>query len=95
MAIVKRQSKNSIDWLATSIFFSIVLVGWLMLYTYSYDDSSTKWIDFNSVVGKQTIWIGVAFLAFLVFISLDWRTWSSLAYPIYTCLLYTSDAADE
>ncbi len=87
MPNVNRQTKNSIDWLATSIFFSIVLVGWLMLYTYSYDETSTSWIDFDTVVGKQTIWLGVALVAFMVFISLDWRTWSSLAYPIYALTL--------
>jgi len=83
MSVIRRKSGISIDWLLTSIFFAIVLVGWLMLYTYSYQGDGSYWFSMDSIVGKQTQWIGVATLAFFVFISLDWRIWSSLAYPIY------------
>lgn len=83
MSAINRKTGNNIDWLLTSVFFSIVFVGWLMLYTYSYEGDGSFWFSFDSVVGRQTIWIGVAVLAFLVFISLDWRIWSTLSYPIY------------
>jgi len=83
MTTLRRQAGNSIDWLATSIFFAIVLVGWLMLYTFSYEDLGGSWINFDTVVGKQTVWIGVAVLSFAIVIALDWRIWNSLAYPIY------------
>ncbi len=76
-------SRLTIDWLLLSLFFSIVLVGWLMLYTVSYEGDGGLWWSFDSIVGKQTIWIGVALVAFIVVYSLDWRIWNTLAYPIY------------
>ncbi len=84
MSLAPRRSTASLDWILISIFFAIVLVGWLMLYTVSYDgNGSDLWFSFDSIVGKQTMWLAVALVAFIVCISLDWRIWSSLAYPIY------------
>lgn len=83
MPKLNRKTGTNIDWLLTSIFFAIVIVGWLMLYTYSYDGNGGLWFELDSVVGRQTVWLGVALLAFLVFISLDWRIWSTISYPIY------------
>lgn len=87
MSKLSRTSENSIDWLALSLFLSIFLVGWLMLYTVSYEGDGGLWWDFDSIVGKQTIWLGVASVAFIVFYSLDWRVWNTLAYPIYVLCL--------
>lgn len=82
--LAPRRSTAAIDWILISIFFAIVLVGWLMLYTVSYEGNGNEfWFSFDSIVGKQTIWLGVALIAFIVCISLDWRIWSTLAYPIY------------
>ena len=77
------KTKVGFDWASLSIFFAIVFVGWLMLYTISYQGDSSFWFDFDSIVGRQTIWIGVGLLLFSIGISLDWRIWNSLAYPIY------------
>ena len=71
------------DWILISIFFSIAFVGWLMLYTVSYQGDGGLWFEMDSTIGRQTIWIGVAMLCFLICIFLDWRIWSSVAYPIY------------
>lgn len=54
-----------------------------MLYTSSYEGDSGLWFSFDSVIGKQTLWLGASIIAFLVISSLDWRIWSSVAYPVY------------
>jgi len=78
-----RSNRIGIDWLLLSVFFAIILVGWLMLYTVSYEGDGGLWWSFDSIVGQQTIWVGVALVAFIIFYSLDWRIWNTLAYPIY------------
>ena len=78
-----QRNQASIDWILFSVFFAIVLVGWLMLYAVSYDGDGGLWFSFDSIIGRQTIWIGLAIVCFVVVLSLDWRIWSSLAYPIY------------
>lgn len=87
MSTSKRRTAVSIDWILLSLFASIVLIGWLMLYASSYEGPGL-WFDFNSVVGRQTIWLILSTAAFLVFFTLNWRIWNTLSYPIYIlCLL--------
>ena len=78
-----KKNQNTIDWTLASVFFAIVLVGWLMLYSACYKGYEGFWFEWNTVIGQQTQWIGIALLCFIVFMSLDWRIWSSLAYPIF------------
>lgn len=87
MSYGSRTSANSIDWILVSVFFAIVLTGWLMLYTVSYEGDGDFWFSLDSIVGSQTIWIGVALACFTVCVSLDWRIWSTLSYPIYILTL--------
>ncbi len=78
-----RNTRVGLDWASLSIFFAIVFVGWLMLYSISYQGEGSFWFDFSSIVGRQTIWIGIGLILFIIGFSLDWRIWNSLAYPIY------------
>jgi len=87
MAKTSLRSTHPIDWILLSVFFSIALIGWLMLYTVSYEGGGLGSFSFDSIVGKQTIWIGVAVVLFIVFYSLDWRIWNNLALPIYLTTL--------
>ena len=82
-----RRSRVSIDWILLSVFLSILFIGWLMLYAASYQGPGF-WFDFNSIVGRQTIWLGVALICFTIFLTFNWRIWNTLAYPIYiACIL--------
>lgn len=83
-----RRSKDSIDWILLTVFISIVFIGWLMLYAVSYQGPGV-WFDLDSIVGRQTIWIGISAIAIIVFLTLDWRIFNSLSFPIYvfTCIL--------
>jgi len=78
----RRKSVVTIDWILFSVFVSIVLIGWLMLYASSYEGEGW-WFDLNSSIGRQTIWMGVSALVFIAVINIDWRIWNSLAYPLY------------
>jgi rod shape determining protein RodA len=77
-----RRSRVSIDWILLSIFLSILLIGWLMLYAVSYQGPGF-WFDINSVVGRQTIWLGLSLVIFSIFLTFNWRIWNTLAFPIY------------
>jgi len=77
-----RRSRVTVDWILLSIFLSILFIGWLMLYAVSHQGSGF-WFEFNSVVGRQTIWLGVALIAFAIFFTFNWRIWNTLAFPIY------------
>lgn len=80
--MIKRRSAVTFDWILISVFISILLIGWLMLYVSSYDEAG-PWFDLSSAVGRQTIWMGISALVFIAVLNLDWRIWNSLSYPLY------------
>ncbi len=78
-----KQRKAGIDWITLSVFFSLLIVGWLMLYAATYVEGSKSFIEFNSPIGKQTIWVFISVLVFLIVQLIDEKIWNSLAYIIY------------
>jgi len=83
MSKVSRTKRAGLDWLVLSLFFALALIGWLMLFSYSYSDGPENLVSFSSVVGRHTVWLAVSVIAFLVCISIDWRVWMTFSYPIY------------
>ena len=75
---------KSIDWITLTVFFSLLIIGWLMLYAAVYDgENPHAYLDFNSAIGKQTLWLGVAVIAFIIVYVIEWEFWNSFAFPIY------------
>lgn len=85
MANPKNSRSRNIDVVTFSILLALVAVGWLMVFAVGYDES----VRYNSLeffaspIGKQTVWVGISFVAFLVIQLIDWRFWQTFAYPIY------------
>ena len=61
-----KQRKAGIDWITLIVFFSLLIVGWLVLYAATYVEGSESFIEFSSPIGKQTIWVFISVLAFLI-----------------------------
>jgi len=75
-------AERTFDWITFSTYLSLVIVGMLMLFSTEQATVSDLW-NFNSIVGKQAIWVGISLSAFVVAITIDWRNWDTLSYPIY------------
>lgn len=77
-------ASNSIDWITLTVFFSLLIIGWLMLYAAVYDDTNPHaYLDLSSSIGKQTLWLGVAIVTFVIVYVVEWEFWNSFAFPIY------------
>jgi len=79
-----RISSKSVDWITLTVFLSLLIIGWLMLYAAVYDSKIPHaYLDFNTTIGKQTIWVGVALVTFILVYVIDWQFWDTFAFPIY------------
>lgn len=77
-------ASKSIDWITLTVFFSLLIIGWLMLYAAVYDSNNPNaYLDFSSAIGKQTLWLGVAVATFIIVYVIEWEFWNSFAFPIY------------
>jgi len=75
-------AERSFDWITSSIYLSLVIIGMLMLFSTEQASISDIW-NYNTIVGKQAIWVGISLVAFVVAITINWRNWDTLSYPIY------------
>jgi len=81
------RSGEQIDLLTISIYFALVIFGWLMIYSVGYgtDGYPYSWSTFlfKTTIGKQTLWVFISlFLGFIIYL-IDWKFWRTFAYPMY------------
>jgi rod shape determining protein RodA len=85
--INQRNTVQSLDWITLAIFIALVGVGWLTVYAVGYGNSGYSQdlneFMFQTQVGRQTIWLGISIIAFLVLMTIDWQLWRTVAYFIY------------
>ena len=84
-----RITTKSIDWITLTVFFSLLIIGWLMLYASVYDSKAPyAYLDFDSTIGKQTVWVGIALASFVLVYAIDWQFWNTFAFPIYGAAIF-------
>ena len=86
MTTIQKET-NSIDFVTTAIFAALVFIGWLMIYSVGYGNTGYPedlgQFMFETQVGKQTIWIGICTVGFLIIQVIDWKFWRTFAYLVY------------
>jgi len=77
-------TSNQFDWITVSLYFTLVLLGWLNIYAAVYDDeTATSIFDFSINSGRQLIWISTSILIILVISVIDFRFYDSFAYIVF------------
>lgn len=77
-------SNRGIDWILLSIFISLVVIGWMMVYSSNYDEKNVySFLDMSSEMGRQTLWVIIASVFFTVTLVIEWNFWNTFAIPMY------------
>jgi len=77
-------TNRGLDWMTFSLYLCLVMVGWLMIFTVGYEDGYNGIGDFLSrPVGRQTIWIGISFIAMFLLYFIDWKFFQTFSYLFY------------
>jgi len=75
---------NRVDWLLISIFFALVLLGWLNIYAVVYDEEQIQSIfSLNLNSGRQLIFIAGSVVIIIALMILDFKFFDSFAYVVY------------
>jgi rod shape determining protein RodA len=79
---------NRVDWIAVSIYFALVMIGWFNIYAVTYDSQVEKSIfDLTISSGKQLVWIGTAIGLITLIMVADYRFFENLSLIIYLIFL--------
>jgi rod shape determining protein RodA len=78
-------ANRGIDWVMMSLFISLVVIGWLMVYSSNYDGSNAfSFLDISSEMGRQTLWLIISVVIFISVLAIDWSFWNSFAMILYS-----------
>lgn len=84
---------RNLDWVTFSLYLTLFFVGWLMIFAVEYsgnnilDVFNSNQFRLDTVIGKQTLWIGIGLAVFFSIFVIDERFWSNFAWPIFVFTL--------
>ncbi len=78
--------KNNIDWISVVIFITLVIMGWLNIYSSSLSSvtGETSIFDLSQFYGKQLLYIGLAFPLILIILFVEGKFYEKYSSVIYT-----------
>lgn len=87
MSYRKPNILTSIDWFTVLLYVTLVVLGWLSIYSASFDFENTSFMNMSERAAKQMTWIGTSLALAFVIMMLD-RNWSeTFAYWIYFLII--------
>ncbi len=79
---------NNIDWLTVTIYFILVIIGWLNIYASVYEEGTNQGLfSISAIAGKQLIWIGICGILFIIIMGIDYKFYESVSYIVYAIAL--------
>lgn len=87
-----REDRNifgRIDWLTALMYLTLVLIGWMVIYSTNYDEETGKSIfDLSLNSGRQFVRIVSCLIIIIVILTTDFRFYDSLGYIIYGLFMF-------
>ncbi len=76
---------TNIDLITFCIYLALIGIGWLMVYTVNFEEVNQVGIIefFDTIVGKQTMWVALSLVVFFFILLIDWKFWQTFSYLIY------------
>lgn len=71
------------DWLTVFLYFALVGIGWVNIYSASFDDTATSFFDFNLPYFKQLLWIGLSIVIIVFILGIEAKFYERFSSIIY------------
>ncbi len=77
------EKKGNIDWTTLITYLTLVLIGWITVYSAGYHPEDPGIFNFKETYGKQFVWMCFCTLMGVVIFNIDSKFFSSLAFVYY------------
>lgn len=74
---------SQFDWLTILIYFLLVTIGWVNIYSASLDDTATSFFDLNQIYAKQMLFIFLSIFLIIILLSLESKFYERFASIFY------------
>lgn len=71
------------DWVTILIFMALVGIGWINIYSASYNDASTSFFNFSQIYTKQLIWISLSLVLITFILAVEAKFYERFSSVIY------------
>lgn len=71
------------DWLTIIIYFVLVAIGWINIYSASMDDNASSFFDMNQIYFKQLVWICLSLVLIIFILALEAKFYERFSSIIY------------
>lgn len=71
------------DWITIIVYFALVAIGWINIYSASLNDGASGLFDLNQIYAKQLIWIGLSLVLIVFLLALDTKFYERFSSIIY------------
>lgn len=78
---------GNVDWLTVLLYFALVFIGWLSIYTSSGGEEVGNIFDLSERYGKQLLWIGLSIILIIVVLLIDAKFFSAFAFLFYAAMI--------
>lgn len=79
---------GKVDWPLLLMFFALVLIGWLSIYSAGMSEDRHPIYDVTQFCGKQMIWIGISLAVGFIILLLDAKFFDAFALWIYAVVVF-------
>ena len=81
------KSLVKLDWLTIFLYFALIAIGWVNIYSASLDDSATTFWDFDQIYTKQLIWIFLSVVLIIFILAIEAKFYERFSSIIYLASL--------
>ena len=82
--MIRKPRAANYDWITLGIYFSLIIIGWLSIYSVTYSQNINRDLfDLSVPITKQSLYIGIALILFFISQWIDEKFWHTFAYIIY------------
>lgn len=89
----EERSIQGIDLITVFLYLALVLIGWMTIYAVGFSGQETDVFNLDSSHGKQMLWIGVSLIVGAAILIINYKFYSTFAFPIYGLILLMMAAA--
>jgi rod shape determining protein RodA len=87
--MTRKKSATKFDWSIILLYLLLIGIGWLNIYSASYSDSASQFMDFDQIYFKQLIWILFSFVIIVVILSIEAKFYERFSSIIYLLVLFS------
>ncbi|MFK5981668.1 MAG: rod shape-determining protein RodA, partial [Flavobacteriaceae bacterium] len=77
------RGNKQFDWITILIYFALVGIGWINIYSASFNDSSTNFFDFSQIYTKQLVWISLSLVLITFILAIESKFYERFSSVIY------------